>query len=100
KANAWLSHLDLLRDWSTWRRVRLQAEKSGLLPVIIPYEEGSLTNEQLKDAFERGLYKKMANYIIARDERLQSFSGKLFEETLLRFKEADKQYTQLTQQEI
>ncbi|WP_195575446.1 DUF3320 domain-containing protein [Paenibacillus sp. 1001270B_150601_E10] len=100
KANGWVSHLDLMRDWSTWQRVRLQAEEQGLLPLIIPYEEGSLSNDQLKDAFKRGLYKKMANYIIARDERLMSFSGSVFEETLLRFKEADEEYMRLTQQEI
>ncbi|WP_088549167.1 DUF3320 domain-containing protein [Paenibacillus aquistagni] len=100
KANGWISHLDLLRNWSTWRRVRLHAEEQGLLPLITPYEEGYLSNDQLKDAFERGLYKKMANYIIARDEQLMSFSGNVFEETLLRFKEADEEYTILTQQEI
>lgn len=100
KANGWITHLDVLRDWSTWRRVRLQAEEQGLLPLVIPYEEGRLSNDQLKDAFERGLYKKIANYIIARDEQLMSFSGNVFEETLLRFKEADEEYTRLTQQEI
>lgn len=100
KANRWIAHLDVLRDWSTWRRVRMQAEAQGLLPLVTPYEEGLLSNDQLKGAFERGLYKKMANYIISRDEQLMSFSGNVFEETLLRFKEADEEYTKLTQQEI
>jgi len=100
KANGWISHLDVLRDWCTWRRVRSQAEEQGLLPLVIPYEDGRLSNDQLKDAFERGLYKKIANYIIARDEQFVSFSGNVFEETLLRFKEADEEYTRLTQQEI
>lgn len=100
KANRWITNLDRLRDWSIWRRVRSQAEQIGLLPLVTPYDEGSLANEQLKVAYERGLYKKIANYIITHDEQLKTFSGHLFEETLLRFKEADEQYTILTQQEI
>ncbi|WP_435924162.1 DUF3320 domain-containing protein [Paenibacillus sp. DYY-L-2] len=100
KARKWTSHLDQLRDWSIWQRVRLQAEELGLLPLITPYEEGQISNEQLRNAYERGLYKKMANFIIARNEQLKSFSGSVFEETLIRFKEADEQYMKLTRQEV
>ncbi|WP_136608738.1 DUF3320 domain-containing protein [Paenibacillus dokdonensis] len=100
KVNAWISDLDQLRDWSIWRRVRLHAEEIGLLPLIIPYERGNLSSNQLKDAFERGLYKKTANYIITRDEQLKSFTGNVFEETISRFKEADTQYMKCTRQEI
>ncbi|ULL13802.1 DUF3320 domain-containing protein [Paenibacillus sp. H1-7] len=100
KAGLWATHLDGLRDWSTWRRIRSLGEEAGLLPLIIPYEQGALTNDQLHTGFERGLYKAMANYIIARDERLRAFSGTLFEEAINRFKEADDYFSQLTQQEI
>jgi len=100
KANLWASNLDRMRDWSTWRRIRTQAEEAGLLPLVIPYEQGALSNEQLSVAFERGLYKSIANHIIARDEILRVFSGNLFEETISRFKEADDYFARLTQEEI
>lgn len=100
KANGWSANLDRLRDWSTWRRIRTQAEEAGLLSLLIPYEQGVVANEQLHTAFERGLYKSIANYIISRDERLQDFSGKMFEETIHRFKETDDLFAKLTQQEV
>lgn len=100
KANLWAANLDRLRDWSTWRRIRTQAEEVGLLSLVIPYEQGIVSNENLNTAFERGLNKSIANYIIARNEILRAFSGNIFEETISRFKEADDYFARLTQEEI
>lgn len=100
KANLWLTHLDKLRDWSTWRRIRSQAAETGLLPVILPYEQGRITNANLIDTYERGLFYSIANYIISHDDVLQVFSGNMFEETINRFKAADNYFAKLTQEEI
>lgn len=100
KAKLWSTHIDRLREWSTWRRVRVEAMEAGLQTLIAPYEEGQIPNPQLIAAFERGLYKSIANYIIARDKSLLAFSGKLFEDTIERFRAADQHYLTLTQQEI
>ncbi|XEC96163.1 DUF3320 domain-containing protein [Paenibacillus tarimensis] len=100
KAKGLLANLDGLRAWCAWRRVRGQAEEAGLLPFIKPYESGELSNDQLIAAFERGLYKACANTIIALDEELSAFSGSLFEDTVNRFKEADRRFSELTRQEI
>ncbi|WP_158453649.1 DUF3320 domain-containing protein [Paenibacillus beijingensis] len=100
KTGVWAMSLDALRDWCAWQRVREQAEAEGLLPLLIPYERGELPNEQLIPAFERGLYKACANDIIANDERLGSFSGSLFEESMERFAETDRRFEELTRQEI
>ncbi|MGG1555136.1 DUF3320 domain-containing protein [Paenibacillus ferrarius] len=100
KAKLWSSNLDRLRDWSTWRRIRAQAEAADLLPLVQPYEQGVIATEQLQVAFERGLYKSAANYIIAREPSLRAFAGHLFEETISRFREADRHFAQLTQEEL
>ncbi|WP_127492911.1 DUF3320 domain-containing protein [Paenibacillus glycanilyticus] len=100
KAQQWSTHIERLREWTTWRRVRTEAVEAGLLSLITPYEEGQISNALLIAAYERGLYKSIANYMIARDQSLQAFSGKLFEDTIERFRAADQQYLSLTQQEI
>ncbi|MCQ6563076.1 DUF3320 domain-containing protein [Paenibacillus mendelii] len=100
KASRFAAHLDGLRDWCAWRRVRDQAEEAGLMPLIAPYEQGELTNDRLIAAFERGLYKACANFILAADSQLGAFSGGLFEESILRFKETDRRFEELTRQEI
>lgn len=100
KTGAWAMSLDALRDWCAWRRVREQAETEGLLPLLLPYERGELANEALIPAFERGLYKACANFILAADERLGTFSGTLFEESMMRFAETDRRFGELTRQEI
>ncbi|MFB9324397.1 DUF3320 domain-containing protein [Paenibacillus aurantiacus] len=100
KAQQWSSHLDQLRDWSAWRRIREQAMEAGLQPLIASYEEGRITTGEIEGAFDRGLYRACANFIIARNEQLGAFSGQLFEEAIKRFKEADQRFAELTRQEI
>ncbi|TYP69637.1 DUF3320 domain-containing protein [Paenibacillus methanolicus] len=100
KAQQWSSHLDQLRDWSAWRRIRDQAVEAGLQPLVASYEEGRIATDEIEGAFDRGVYRACANFIIARNEQLGSFSGQLFEEAIKRFKEADQRFAELTRQEI
>lgn len=100
KAAVWEASLDTLRNWCAWRKVRDEGAAAGLLPLILPYEQGELANGQLVPAFERGLYKACANFIMEKDERLGSFSGSLFEEKVRRFAETDRAFEELTRREI
>ncbi|MFC4102214.1 DUF3320 domain-containing protein [Paenibacillus xanthanilyticus] len=100
KAQQWSSHFDQLRDWSAWRRIRDQAVEAGLQPLVASYEEGRIATDEIEGAFDRGVYRACANFIIARNEQLGAFSGQLFEEAIKRFKEADQRFAELTRQEI
>ncbi|QGQ99582.1 DUF3320 domain-containing protein [Paenibacillus psychroresistens] len=100
KLSGWEQHLEVLRDWCTWRRVRAKAEEAGLSAVIQPYELGKLRSSELAAAFERAIYKACSELIIAQDERLNAFSSKLFEETIKKFTDANERFEALTQREI
>jgi very-short-patch-repair endonuclease len=100
KSARWLEHLAGLRDWCTWRRVRSKADEAGLGAVIQPYEQGKLRSNEIVAGFERAIYKACAELIIASDERLNSFSSKLFEETIKKFSDANDRFETLTQREI
>jgi hypothetical protein len=100
KLEGWEMSLENLRDWCTWMRVRSKAIEAGLMAVIQPYEAGKLQSSEVVAAFERGIYKTGAELIIAQDERLNSFSSKLFEETIKKFTDANNRFEALTQKEI
>ncbi len=100
KSAGWQNHLNELRDWCAWRRVRNEVADAGLLPLLLPLEVGHLTVELVLQSFDRGLYKACANHIIAKDVRLGQFSGRLFEEKIDRFAEIDRRYEELTRLEI
>jgi very-short-patch-repair endonuclease len=80
--------------------VRSKAEEAGLSSVIQPYEQGKLQSGEVVTAFERGIYKACTEFIIAQDERLNSFSSKLFEETIKKFTDVNDRFEALTQREI
>lgn len=94
------ANLDGLRDWCTWRRVRAKALAAGLRPLIEAYEAGRITHEQAAPAFERGLYRALAEAAIASDQTLSSFSSRLFEEAIDAFRETNDRYETIVRQEI
>lgn len=96
----WLAHLPRLRNWCAYLQARARAEQAGLAPLIAPFEAGKLSTAQLMPAFERGVYKACAEYYMTIDEGLRSFTGGVFEEKIARFAQTERQYEQLTREEI
>lgn len=100
RIDQWLTHLDDLREWCTWYRVREDAIKCGLAVVINPYEDGKIHNEELESAFLKGFYQVWTEYEITQDPSLSSFSRGLFEDRISQFRDLDEKYSQLTKEEI
>ncbi len=97
---AWTANLDGLREWCAWIATRQKAVAAGLGPLVIAYESGGLENGEVVAAFEKGLYKAGADYIIAREPALNLFSGKLFEEKIRQFRQTNDYFEELTRREI
>ncbi|CAA7603104.1 Restriction endonuclease type II-like [Acididesulfobacillus acetoxydans] len=102
KTSSWLSGLEGLRAWCTWLNVRRKACEAGpgLTSLVEEYESGRLANDEVAAAFEKGLYRACAEFIISREPALNSFSGQLFEEKIRRFRETDTAFEELTRREI
>lgn len=100
RIDQWLTHLDDLREWCTWYRIREEAIKCGLTVVVNPYEDGKILNEELESAFIKGFYQAWTEYEIAQDPSLSSFSRGLFEDKIKQFRDLDEKYSQLIKEEI
>ncbi|WP_274362793.1 DUF3320 domain-containing protein [Paenibacillus thermotolerans] len=100
KASKWQGGLESFRDWCLWRRTRGKAAGLGLAPIAEAYERGQVTNEELVPSYERALYKAIAESVIAADESLAGFSGKLFEQQIAKFQELSERFESFTRQEI
>jgi very-short-patch-repair endonuclease len=96
----WQAHVDDLRDWCAWMRIRTQAAEAGLQPLLTPYEEGHLSHAELEPAMTRGLYQTWLESQIAADPALSSFSRGLFEDRIQQFRDLDDHFADLTRQEI
>jgi len=99
-AESWLVNLDLLRDWTSWNRVREKVENAGVYPVVEIYLNGGLKNEEVLTSFKKALFKHFSEYIISKDSKLSVFNGKLFEGKIRKFKEQSKYFEELTKAEL
>ncbi len=99
-ASQWLQHIDLLKDWMGWNSIKEKAVQAGLTPLITAYENNNIQPGELVAAYQRGLYKSCADYIIDTYPVLSSFNGKLFDEKIKKFREISRQYEQLTREEL
>ncbi len=100
KARQWAAAIDGLREWCSWRLVRDRASSTGLQSLVAAYEAGPLRHADVVPAFERAWWKAAIDYILAEDQRLASFSGRLFEEKIKGFQELAERFEKLTRQEI
>lgn len=100
QAASWLSHIDALRDWCVWRRIRNKAGRAGLAALIGPVESGVLPVEGLVPAFQKALNRAFIEFAITANEPLRSFSSRMFEESVSQFTRMTDRFEELTQQEI
>lgn len=94
------SDLNRLRAWCNWRRVRREAERAGLLPLVAAYEADGLSSTGLRDTFDRSFYQWWTETVIEREPVLREFFSPEHERKIQQFRELDERYTQLTQAEI
>ncbi len=100
QAENWLQHIDLLREWSAWRRVRDRSAHAGLLPLLEAIEKGELSLDHIVPTFEKALYHACAVHGISGSASLKAFSSRMFEDTIMQFQEWTDRFEQVTREEI
>ena len=98
--NQWKTGIESLRDWVGWNQTKNKAISKGLLHLVNHYEKGNIENKGVLVFFLKSLYQSCADYIIAQDENLLTFNGKMFEEKIRKFRQLIKRFEQLTKDEL
>lgn len=85
-----------LRNWCAWHKVRNEAVQHGLSPLIEALQEGRLTAENLRSAFETNYCRWWLNGVVDNDAVLREFVSAEHEKRIADFCELDNRYTELT----
>ena len=91
-------HLDNLRDWCTWNRVRQDAQAAGLKQFCAYMEQRE--QPDMIGAFEKAVCKGIINLTLDTQPALAQFNGRLFEDKIRKFRELASRFEQLTRKEI
>jgi len=97
---SWQSNLESLRDWVGWNQTKNNVVNKGLSELVYHYDQGYIQGKDVVHLFLKSLYQSCADYIIDQDNQLSEFNGKLFEEKIRKFRQLNKHFEKLTQEEL
>ena len=88
-----------LQDWLVYKENRENCEVNHLNKVLEAYDAG-VTDGELVNQYNKGLYKALIIGIIMDNNILNRFSGSSFNEKIRQFKELDNELIEITKEEI
>ncbi len=75
------ANIDLLKHWCCWNKEKETAQALGLSGVVSLYESEQMTYNDIKNAFLKGFFKTVSEYILSCEPDINNFSKELFETT-------------------
>lgn len=98
--NMWLENLDKLKDLYQWLLVynKMQALQIGF--IADQYKNDNIDTNKLLNIFYKSLYRAVIEYIISKEPNLQLFKGKIFNDTIEKYKRLVTDFEQLTRKEL
>ena len=94
----WIDHIDMLKDWSNWNRIKVKAVDAGL-EEFTDFISGH-ENLPVKSLFLKSVYKLIIQNTIDASPELSQFSGKLFEDRIAKFRQLTKDFEELMRKEL
>lgn len=74
-----LENLDLLKHWCAWNRAKETAIESGLKSLVALYMSEQMTYNDIRNAFLKGFFKTVSEYILSCEPDINNFSKDSFE---------------------
>src|SRR5262249_10363376 len=96
----WRAGLPRLRDWCAWRRVRTEAMRRDLSPLVVAFESGEIRSDQLGDVVERSFANWWVDAVTDSEGVLKSFFSPEHQRKITVFRNLDEEFTQLTSQTL
>ena len=100
QSTRWLQNIESLKNWTAWNVIHEKATTAGLSTLLTAYQSGSISTDELELQYQKGLYSSAANFIIEQNPVLAAFNGHLFEDKIRKFKNLNRQFEQLTKDEL
>ena len=94
-----LENASSIKDWIVYRQFEQECRERGLAPICEAYEAG-LPHEQVMDVYLRSIYRTIILSVIENEPVLNGFTGTGFNERIAQFKKLDKEFMELTKEEM
>ncbi|MDR1764124.1 MAG: DUF3320 domain-containing protein [Dysgonamonadaceae bacterium] len=98
--NRWLANLDRLKDWTQWLTVRNRLRELQIGFIADVYREKNIPTNKVSDFFNKSFYHSAILFIIAKNPMLEMFNGKIFDETIQKYRRLNSQFENLVRKEL
>lgn len=98
--NLWFDNLDKLKDWYQWLLVYNRMSALQIAFVADEYKDKNIETSKLMDVFDKSFYKSCIEYILSKEPTLDLFKGKIFNDTIEKYKRLIANFEELTQKEL
>jgi very-short-patch-repair endonuclease len=89
-----------IREWTSWQKVRQEAIRMGLVPMVYKLESSNRANIDVAGLFERSFRHALLFAIMEKEGSLRDFFGNEHNERIERFRQLDEQLAKLSRDMI
>lgn len=100
RVTLWGGNLDKLKDWYQWMLVKQKMEKGGIGFILNAYKRRNLPTDRMTDLFRKSYYRAVIRYILSKENQLEVFNGKLFNDLIEKYKQLSLEFEGLTRREL
>lgn len=100
RTHTWKDHLDRMKDWYQWLSVRRKMNEAGIGFIADLYKEKNLPADSMPQLFRKSFYLAAIRYILSKDNKLELFNGKMFNDVIEKYKQLSSQFEDLTRREL
>lgn len=98
--NLWYENIDKLKDWYQWLLVYKKMQNFQIGFIADKFKEENIDLNKLTDIFYKSLFKATIEYILSQEPCLNLFKGKIFNDTIEKYKKLVTDFEELTRQEL
>lgn len=100
RANVWKDNLDKMKDWYQWLLVTRKLDEAGIGFIADIYKEKNLPARQMPELFRKSFYQAAIRYILSKENTLELFNGKMFNDVIEKYKQLSSRFQELTRLEL
>lgn len=100
RANVWKNNLDKMKDWYQWLLVSRKMNEAGIGFIADIYKEKNLPASQMPELFRKSFYQAAIRYILSKENTLELFNGKIFNDVIEKYKQLSSRFQELTRREL
>lgn len=100
KLELWTANIKELKNWYHWLTIFEKAEQLNISFLAEDFKNKNIPSDELINRYNKGFYHACSDFILSKETSLDLFNGKIFSNSIRKYKEIIDSFELLTRKEI